>query len=56
MDLKKLCEALKIFKGKGQFDVAGMLALMFGFNTIMLTLFCIRHVPKKCSPDIRTHV
>jgi hypothetical protein len=49
MELKKLREALKVFKGKAQFDVAGMLALMFGFNTIMWILFCIRHVPKAFS-------
>ena len=33
--LKQLREALAVFKGKAQFDVVGMLALMFGFNTIM---------------------
>lgn len=44
--LKQLREALAVFKGKGQFDVVGLLALMFGFNTIMWILFSIRHVPK----------
>ncbi|CAB4006978.1 Hypothetical predicted protein [Paramuricea clavata] len=33
-------------EGKAQFDVVGMHALMFGFNTIMWILFSIRHVPK----------
>ena len=44
--LKQLREALAVFKGKAQFDVVGMLALMFGFNTIMWILFSIRHVSK----------
>lgn len=44
--MKQLREALAVFKGKAQFDVVGMLALMFGFNTIMWILFSIRHVPK----------
>ena len=34
-----------MFKGKAHFDVASVLALIFGFSTIMWILFCIRHVP-----------
>ena len=46
LEMRKVRKALKIFKGKVQFDVAGMLALVFGFKTVMWILFCIRHVPK----------
>ena len=46
LEIRKVCEALKICKGKAQFDVAGVLALVFGFKTVMWILFCIRHVPK----------
>ena len=34
-----------MFKGKAHLDVASVLALTFGFSTIMWILFCIRHVP-----------
>ena len=44
LEIRKVREALKIFKGKAQFDVAGVLALVFGFRTVMWILFCIRHV------------
>ena len=46
LEIRKIREALTMFKGKVHFDVASVLALMFGFSTIMWILFCIRHVPK----------
>ena len=46
LEIRKISEALTMFKGKAHFDVASVLALMFGFSTIMWILFCIRHVPK----------
>ena len=46
LEIRKVCEALKVFKGKVQFDVASMLAHIFGFKTVMWILFCIHHMPK----------
>lgn len=35
LEIRKVREALQIFEGKAQFDVAGVLALVFGFKTVV---------------------
>lgn len=35
LEIRKVREALEIFEGKAQFDVAGVLALVFGFKTVV---------------------
>ncbi len=46
LSLSKIAEAIKMKEGKVDFDPAGLLALMFGYETITWILAAIHHVPK----------
>ncbi len=46
LSLSKIAEAIKMKEGKVDFDPAGLLALMFGYETITWILAAIHHVSK----------
>ena len=54
-NLHKVHEAMSVLEGKAQFDVARLLFLLCGFQTIMWIVFSIGHVPQMLSKYTRIH-